>query len=198
VTTDELYLLVAETRCEHGHLTLEDAERAATGDDWTAYLRDAAHPGPYAVRDFHAYQTHAPHLPADWIVLRTRADRLGHDYGPDRGTLTLPDLALLLADADADASDPADSVDSAAPAWQLHAIHHTGPMPSDADGHVAYLIEVVDPATAEVRPALSLAAYRHLRAATPAACEPTAAPPSTPARPPTPAPTRVSPERRGA
>ena len=191
MTTDELYLLVAETRCEHGHLTLEDAERAGTGDDWTAYLRDAAHPGPYAVRDFHAYQTHAPHLPADWIVLRTRAERLGHDYGAASGVITLPDLARLLADA-------ADPADAAGPTWQLHAIHHTGPTPSGADGRVAYLIEAVDPATGEVRPALSLAAYHHLRAATPAASEPTEAPSGTPTRAPTPAPTRVAPQSIGA
>ncbi len=40
VTTDDLSLLVAETRCAHGRLTLDDAERAGTGDDWIAYLRD--------------------------------------------------------------------------------------------------------------------------------------------------------------
>ncbi len=33
VTTDDLALLVAETRCAHGHLTLDDAERAGTVDD---------------------------------------------------------------------------------------------------------------------------------------------------------------------
>jgi hypothetical protein len=55
VTTNDLALLLAETRCEHGRLTLEGAERAGTGDDWTVYLRDAAHPCPYEVRDFYAY-----------------------------------------------------------------------------------------------------------------------------------------------
>ncbi len=40
MTTDDLSLLVAETRCAHGRLTLDDAERAGTGDDWIAYLRD--------------------------------------------------------------------------------------------------------------------------------------------------------------
>jgi len=159
VTTDELYLLVAETRCEHGHLTLEDAERAATGDDWTVYLRDAAHPCPYEVRDFYAYQTHAPHLPAAWIVLRTRAERHGHDYDTAHGALTLPELARILADA----VDPADSADAAAPAWLLHALHRTGPTPTGADGPLAYLIELADPATGEVRTAPSLAAYRQLQ-----------------------------------
>ncbi len=152
MTTDELYLLVAETRCDHGHLTLEDAERAATGDDWTAYLRDAAHPSPYTVRDFHAYQTHAPHLPAAWIVLRTRAERHGHDYGAASGALTLPDLAPLLAHA----LDPDGS------AWRLHAIHRT----LTAGDTPTYLVEVVDPTTGEVRTAPSLAAYHHLHAAT--------------------------------
>ncbi len=55
MTTNDLALLLAETRCEHGRLTLEGAERAGTGDDWTVYLRDAAHPCPYEVRDFYAY-----------------------------------------------------------------------------------------------------------------------------------------------
>jgi len=156
VTTDDLALLLAETRCEHGRLTLEDAERAGTGDDWIVYLRDPAHPCPFEVRDFHAYQTHAPHLPADWIVLRTRAERHGHDYGTARGALTLPELARILADA----VDPADA---ASPAWLLHAIHHTGPTPSGAEEPLAYLIELADPATGEVRTAPSLSAYRHLQ-----------------------------------
>jgi len=159
VTTDDLYLLLAETRCEHGHLLLEDAARAGAADDWTAYLRDPAHPCPYAVRDFAAYQTHAPHLPADWIVLRTRAERHGHDYDTAQGALTLPELARILADA----VDPADSADAAGPAWRLHAIHRTGPTPTGAEEPRAYLIELADPATAEVRTAPSLAAYRHLQ-----------------------------------
>jgi len=136
MTTDDLYLLVAETRCEHGHLLLEDAARTGAADDWTAYLRDPAHPCPYEVRDFLAYQTHAPHLPADWIVLRTRAESYGHDYGTAQGVMTLPELAHILADA----ADPA-----------------------DAAGPLAYLIELADPATGEVRPAPSLAAYRRLQ-----------------------------------
>ncbi len=140
-------------------LTLEDAARAGTADDWTVYLRDAAHPCPYEVRDFYAYQTHAPHLPADWIVLRTRAERHGRDYGTALGTLTLPGLARILADA----VDPADSADAADPAWRLHALHRTGPTPTDAEGLLAYLIELADPATGEVRPVPSLAAYRHLQ-----------------------------------
>ena len=162
VTTDDLSLLLAETRCEHGRLTLEDAERAGIGDDWTVYLRDAAHPCPYEVRDFYAYQTLAPHLPADWIVLRTRAERHGHDYDTALGTLTLPELARILADAAAPA-DPADPADAASPAWLLHAIHRTGPTPTGAEEPLAYLIELADPATAEVRTAPSLAAYRHLQ-----------------------------------
>ncbi len=156
MTTDELYLLLAETRCEHGHLVLEDAERAGAADDWTAYLRDPALPGPYAVRDFLAYQTRAPHLPADWIVLRPRAERHGHAYDAAAGALTLPELARILADAVA----PADSAGSA---WLLHAIHRTGPTPTGAEGPLAYLIELAHPATGEVRPAPSLAAYRRLQ-----------------------------------
>ncbi len=95
MTTDELYLLVAETRCEHGRLPLNDAVR--TGDDWTALLRAPAHPGPFAVRDFHAFQALAPHLPAAWIVPPPHP-------APPRcadppAALTLPDLTLILADA---------------------------------------------------------------------------------------------------
>jgi len=159
VTTDDLALLLAETRCEHGRLSLEDAQRAGAADDWTAYLRDPAHSCPYAVRDFHAYQTHAPHLPAAWIVLRTRAERHGHDYDTAHGALTLPELARILADA----VDPADPADAAGPAWRLHAIHRTGPTPTGAAGPRAYLIELADLATGEVRPAPSLAAYRQLQ-----------------------------------
>jgi len=159
VTTDDLALLLAETRCEHGRLSLEDAQRAGAADDWTAYLRDPAHSCPYAVRDFHAYQTHAPHLPAAWIVLRTRAERHGHDYDTAHGALTLPELARILADA----VDPADPADAAGPAWRLHAIHRTGPTPTGAAGPRAYLIELADLATGEVRPAPSLAAYRRLQ-----------------------------------
>jgi len=159
VTTDDLYLLLAETRCEHGHLLLEDAERAGTADDWTAYLRDPAHPGPYAVRDFRAYQTHAPHLPADWMVLRPRVARHGRDYDTAQGALTLPELARILADAVA----PADPADAAGPAWLLHALHRTGPTPTGAEGPLAYLIELADPATGEVRSAPSLVAYRQLQ-----------------------------------
>jgi len=191
VTTDDLALLLAETRCEHGRLTLEDAARTGTRDDWTVYLRDPAHPCPYEVRDFHAYQTHAPHLPAAWIVLRTRAERHGHDYAATPGALTLPELARILVDAAAPA-------DAAGPAWLLHAIHRTGPTPTGAEGPPAYLIELVDPATGEVRTAPSLAAYHHLRAATPAASESTEAPSGTPTRAPTPAPTRVAPQSIGA
>ncbi len=153
MTTDEVYLLVAETRCAHGRLTLEDAERS--GDDWTVYLRDAAHPCPYAVRDYQAYQTHAPLLPAAWIVLRPRAARHGHDYGAAPGALTLPELALLLADQ------------PDAPAWRLYAIHRTGPV--TMGGRAAYLIELADPTTGEVRVAPTLTAYHHLHPAAPVA-----------------------------
>jgi len=159
VTTDDLSLLLAETRCEHGRLTLEDAERAGIGDDWIVYLRDPAHPCPYAVRDFAAYQTHAPHLPADWLVLRPRVARHGHDYDTARGALTLPELARILADA----VDPTDPADPASPAWLLHALHRTGPTPTGAEEPLAYLVELADPATAEVRTAPSLAAYRQLQ-----------------------------------
>jgi len=97
-----------------------------------------------------------PHLPADWIVLRPRAARHGHDYDTAHGALTLPELARILADA----VDPADA---AGPVWLLHAIHRTGPTPTGAEGPRAYLIELADPATAEVRTAPSLAAYRQLQ-----------------------------------
>ena len=159
VTTDDLSLLVAETRCAHGRLTLDDAERAGTGDDWIAYLRDPLHPCPYAVRDYAAYQTHAPHLPADWLVLRTRAARHGRDYGAASGTITLPEVAHLLAAGPASADGPV---------WLLYAIHRTGPT-ATADRGVAatYLVEAADPTTGEVRAALSLAAYPQLAAATP-------------------------------
>jgi len=156
VTTADLYLLVAETRCEHGHLLLEDAARTCAADDWTAYLRDPAHPGPYEVHDFRAYQSLAPHLPADWIVVRPRAARYGHDYGTAQGVITLPEVARILADA----ANPADAAD---PTWRLHAIHRTGPTPTGADRPLAYCIELADPATGEVRPAPSLAAYRRLQ-----------------------------------
>ena len=162
MTTDDLALLLAETRCEHGRLSLEDAQRAGAADaadDWTAYLRDPAHSCPYAVRDFRAYQTHAPHLPADWIVLRTRAERHGHDYDTALGALTLPELARILANA----VDPADPADAAGPAWRLHALHRAAPLPTGADEGITYLVELADPATGEVRSAPSLAAYRHLQ-----------------------------------
>ncbi len=159
MTTDDLALLLAETRCEHGRLTLEDAERAGTGDDWTVYLRDAAHPCPYEVRDFYAYQTHVPHLPAAWLVLRPRVARHGRDYTATLGALTLPDLARILADA----VDPADPADAAGPAWRLHALHRAAPLPTGADEGITYLVELADPATGEVRSAPSLAAYRHLQ-----------------------------------
>ncbi len=167
MTTDELYLLVAETRCEHGRLPLHDAVR--TGDDWTAFLRAPALPGPFAVRDFHAFQALAPQLPATWIVPPPAAPAA-------RGALTLPDLALILADALEPDPSP----------WRLHAIHRTRPAPShgsdgggssdgDSDGDT-YLIELVDPATADVRLALTLAAYHQARRPPPAPVPPSSLP----------------------
>jgi hypothetical protein len=160
MTTDDLYLLVAEMRCEHGHLILDDAERA--GHAWTVYLHDAAQPCTFRVPDYQAFQTHAPALPPAWMVLQTRAERAGHDYDADAGALTLPELAQLLA-AEQDAADVT---------WLLHAIHRAGRVPTGAG--VAYLIELADPATGEVRPVPTLAAYQQFRhddddAATPVA-----------------------------
>jgi len=160
MTTDDLYLLVAEMRCEHDHLILDDAERA--GHAWTVYLHDAAQPCTFRVPDYQAFQTHAPTLPPAWMVLQTRAERAGHDYDADAGTLTLPEIAqLLAAEQDADAGT-----------WLLHAIHRVGRVPTGAAGGVAYLIELADPATGEVRTVPTLAAYQQLRhddAATPVA-----------------------------
>jgi hypothetical protein len=158
MTTDEVYLLVAETRCAHGRLILDDAERA--GHAWTVYLHDAAHPCTFRVPDYHAFQAHAPALPAAWMVLQTRAERAGHDYDADAGALTLPEIAQLLA-AEQDATDVI---------WLIHAIHRVGPVTTGAN--VAYLIELADPATGEVRTVPSRAAYHQLRhddAATPVA-----------------------------
>ncbi len=70
MTTADLYLLVAETHCEHGRLILDDAARTGTSDDWTVYLHDAAQPCTSRVPDYHAFQTHAPALPPAWIVLQ--------------------------------------------------------------------------------------------------------------------------------
>ncbi len=129
---------------------------------WVAYLRDPLYPCPYEVRDYAAYQTHAPHLPAAWIVLRTRAARHGRDYGAASGTLTLPEVAQLLAETPA-----VPASDDGLP-WQFYAIHRTGDTAAPTVA-LAYLVEAVDPGTGEVRPALSLAAYHHLRAAAPVA-----------------------------
>ncbi len=162
MTTDDLYLLVAELRCEHGHLILDDAARAGTGDDWTVYLHDAAQPCTFRVPDYQAFQTHAPALPPAWMVPQTRAARAGHDYDADAGALTLPELAQLLAAAR----------DAAAGTWLMHAIHRAGRLPTGAAEGITYLIELADPATGEVRTAPSLAAYQQLRhddAATPVA-----------------------------
>jgi len=159
-TTADLYLLVAETRCEHDRLILDDAARTGTSDDWIVYLHDAAHPCTFRVPDYHAFQAHAPALPPAWLVLQTRAAHAGHDYDADAGALTLPELAQLLTDEpDADGSS-----------WHLQAIHRAGRMPTGAG--VAYLIELADPATGEVRTVPTLAAYHQLRhddAATPVA-----------------------------
>ena len=159
MTTDDLSLLVAEIRCEHDHLTLQDIER--TGNDWTVYLHDAAHPCTFRVHDYQAFQAHAPNLPPAWIVLQTRAAHAGHDFDADAdtgtgtGALTLPELAQLLA-AEQDADGPS---------WHLHAIHRT----LTTANTPTYRVEVVDPTTAEVRTAPSLAAYHQLcHARTPA------------------------------
>jgi len=160
MTTDDLYLLVAETPCAHGHLILDDAERA--GHAWTVYLHDPAHPCTFQVPDYHAFQIHAPALPPAWIVPQTRAARTGHDYDADAGALTLPEIAQLLAAAQ-DATDAT---------WLLHAIHRAGRRLPGATGCVTYLIALADPATGEVRTVPSLAAYHQLRqddAATPVA-----------------------------
>jgi len=150
MTAAEVYLIVAEIRCAHSHFTLEDVERAATSNEWIVYLCDTAHPCPYAVRDYHAFQTHAPHLPDAWIVLRIRAERHGHAAA----AFTLTEVAQLLADEqDADGRT-----------WSLHAIHRTGTAGDDP----TYLVEAVDPTTGEVRTAPSLAAYHQLHTATPA------------------------------
>jgi len=96
------------------------------------------------------------------MVLQTRAERAGHDYDADAGALTLPEIAQLLA-AEQDAADVT---------WLMHAIHRVGRGPTGTAGGVAYLIELADPATGEVRTVPTLAAYQQLRhddAATPVA-----------------------------
>jgi len=87
------------------------------------------------------------------MVPQTRAARAGHDYDADAGALTLPELAQLLAAAR----------DAAAGTWLMHAIHRAGRGPTGAQGGVAYLIELADPATGEVRTVPSRAAYHQLR-----------------------------------
>jgi len=161
MTTADFYLLVAEIRCEHGHLILDDAARTGTSDDWIVYRHDAAQPCTFRVHDYQAFQAHAPApaLPPAWMILQTRAERAGHDYDADAGTLTLPELApLLAAEQDADAGT-----------WLLHAIHRAGRRPTGDSGGITYLIELADPATGEVRTVPSLAAYHHLRPAAPVA-----------------------------
>ncbi len=160
MTTADLYLLVAELRCEHGHLILDDAARTGTSDDWIVYLHDAAQPCAFRVHDYQAFQAHAPALPPAWMVLQTRVERAGHDYDADAGAITLPELAQLLTD------EP----DAPGPAGRLQAIHRAGRAPTGAG--VAYLIELADPTTGEVRTVPTLAAYHQLRhddAATPVA-----------------------------
>ncbi len=153
MTTADLYLLVAETRCAHGRLILDDAARTGTSDDWSVYLHDAAQPRTFRVHDYQALQAHAPVLPPAWMILQTRAARAGHDYDADAGTLTLPELAQLLTN-EPDAASPG-------PTWRLQAIHRAGRLPTGAG--TAYLIELADPATAEVRTVPTLAAYHPLR-----------------------------------
>jgi len=141
MTIEEVYFMVAETRCSHGRITLEDAERTAGG--WDVYLSDAAHPCAYRVRDYHAYQAYAPALPADWIVPRTCAERSGLHDVTAHGTITLPEIAQLLV-ADADGS-----------IWQLHAIHHAATATQD----VSYVVEALNTTTQEVCAISTVAAY---------------------------------------
>jgi len=145
MTIEEMYFMVADARCAHSHLTLEDAEHIA--GEWVVYLRAPAHPCAYRVRDYHAYQAYAPALPADWIVPRTCTERIGPDDGTTQGTITLPDLAQLLV-ADADGST-----------WQLHAIHHVATTMQD----VSYVVETLNTTTQEVRTISTVAAYRQMR-----------------------------------
>jgi len=152
MTTDDLYLLLAETRCEHGLLSLDAALRS--GDDWTAFLRAPTHPDPFAVRDFPAFQALAPHLPAAWIVPPPLPAPPRRADPP--AALTLPDLALILADALAPDASP----------WRLSAIRRPRTAPSDAA--TTYLVDLVDPATAEVRAVPTLAAYHQTRCSAPA------------------------------
>jgi len=104
---------------------------------------------PFAVHDFPAYQALAPHLPAAWIVPPP------HPASPRRAdppaALTLPDLALILADALAPNASP----------WRLYAIRRPRTAPSDRA--TTYLVDLVDPATAEVRAVPTLAAYHQAR-----------------------------------
>jgi len=152
MTTDDLYLLLAETRCEHGLLSLDAALRS--GDDWTAFLRAPHLPGPFAVRDFPAFQALAPHLPAAWIVPPPLPSPPRRADPP--AALTLPDLALILADALAPDPSP----------WRLSAIRRPRTGPSDEA--TTYLVDLVDLATAEVRAVPTLAAYHQTRRPAPA------------------------------
>ena len=72
-------------------------------------------------------------------------------------TCALPILALILADALAPDPSP----------WCLSAIRRPRTTPSDAA--TTYLVDLVDPATAEVRAVPSLAAYHQTRCPAPAA-----------------------------
>jgi hypothetical protein len=144
MTIEDVYFIVADTRCAHGRLTLENAER--TAGEWVVYLRDPAHPCAYQVRDYHAYQAYAPALPTDWIVPRTCAERIGPDAGATPGTITLPELTQILV-ADTDSSP-----------WQLHAIHHAATATDD----VSYVVEALNISTQEVRTIPTVAAYRHM------------------------------------
>jgi len=140
MTIDDLYFLVAETRCSHERLILEEA--VCADEDWTVYLHDAVRTGVYRVRDFHAYQAYAPILPASWIVSGAPGERAGRDEGSAGGDLTLPDLAQILASA------------IVAPLWQLRAIRR-----SAGEGDT-YRVEALDPRTDEARVFTTLAAYQ--------------------------------------
>lgn len=140
MTIDELYLLVAETRCSHERLILGEA--VCADEDWTVYLHEAARPGAYRVRDFHAYQAYAPLLPASWIVSGAPGEREGREDEATVGTLALSDLAQILASA------------TVGPLWRLRAIRCT------AGGGDTYRVEALDLRTDEVRVFTTLAAYQ--------------------------------------
>jgi len=165
MTTDDLYLLVAETRCEHGLLSLDAALRS--GDDWTAYLR-------------------APPTPAPSPSATSPPTRPSPPTSPPPGSSRLPTPRPLAAPTPPLPS-PFPTWPSSSPTpwpltpppWHLSAIRR--PRTAAADGATTYLVDLVDPATAEVRAVPTLAAYHQTRCPAPA---PAPAPLSSPPRPP--------------